>query len=44
MAQGENGTVVGRQALGLLEDIAAPARNRLKLWWVQGDSNPRPAD
>jgi hypothetical protein len=35
---------LGRQARRNLEDGAGVARKPLKSWWVQQDSNLRPAD
>jgi hypothetical protein len=44
IAAKKTGTLLGRQGADFLEDSAGASRNALKLWWVQQDSNLRPAD
>jgi hypothetical protein len=44
LRQTKTGTLLGRQGSDFLEDSAGSARNALKTWWVQQDSNLRPAD
>ena len=44
LLQTKTGTLLGRQGSDFLEDSAGSDRNALKLWWVQQDSNLRPAD